>query len=268
MRSLPAYEAALSDGGLPYVRIGEGKDPLVIFTSGSPDMSVPTGFMLRQFVDGARHFAEHYTVYFVKRKRGLPPDCNTRGLADDYAAFIEEEISQPCHILGISAGGFIAQHFAAAYPHLTCKLVIAIAGYQLQGSGRERVESWQTFIQDNQYCKLLTSMYTAASDTFLAALLALVICKLFRPPQADLNDFYHLLSALLAHDGRPSLPNINCPTLLIGGEKDIFYPPDILYQMAREMPNVQVSIYPRVGHGLIEQRKKEFEKEVLEFLAQ
>lgn len=270
MPPLPPHEAALSANGLPYVRIGEGKDPLVIFTSGSPDMSVPRGFILRQFVDGAKFFAEHYTVYFAKRKRGLTPGYSTRQMADDYAAFINEEIGKPCHVLGISTGGFIAQHFAAGYPHLTRKLVIIIAGYQLQGGGRQRVVNWCTYTQNRQYRKLLSSMYTAASDTpltqFAVSLLAQIIGTLLPAPQTDLDDFAVLLDALLAHDGRPSLPKINCPTLIISGELDAFYPPAMLHEMAQLIPDARVSIYPGVGHGLVELRKKQFEEDVLDYL--
>ena len=156
-------------------------------------MSVPRGFMLRQFVDGARHFAEHYTVYFVKRKRGLTPDYATKQMADDYAAFIEEKIGKPCHVLGISAGGFIAQHFAAAYPQLIRKLVLTIAGTQLCGDGRQRVINWLTYTRNGQCRHLLTDMYTAASDTLLtrfgASLLAQLIGTIARPSLEDLADF-------------------------------------------------------------------------------
>ena len=270
MPPLPTHEADLSANGLPYVRIGEGKEPLVIFTSGSPDMSVPQGVMLRQFVDGARNFAEQYMVYFIKRKRGLSPGYSTRQMADDYAAFINEEIGKPSHVLGISTGGFIAEHFAAAYPQLIRKLIITIAGYQLQGDGRERVTGWQTLTQSRQYRKLLTSMYTAASDSpltrFAVSLLAQIIGTVLPAPQADLVDFATLLNALLAHDGRPSLPHISSPTLIIGGELDVFYPPAMLREMAQIIPNARVSIYPGVGHGLVELRKKQFEEDVLEFL--
>lgn len=271
MSTLHSHEAGISANGLPCVRIGQGKDPLVIFTSGSPDMSVPKGFMLRQFVDGARHFAEHYTVYFVKRKRGLTPGYTAQKMADDYAAFIDQEIGKPSHILGISAGGFIAQHFATAYPHLTRKMVIAIAGYQLQGGGRKRVLGWKTCAQNRQIRRLLSSMYTAAGDSaftrFSASLLAQVISTLMPPPQADLDDFAVLLDALLAHDGRPILPMVTCPTLIIGGELDVFYPPAMLHEMVKLIPDARVSIYPGVGHGLVELRKKQFEKDVLGFLA-
>ena len=270
MPALPAHKADLSTNGLPYVRIGKGKDPLVIFTSGSPDMSVPRGFMLRQFVNGAKHFAEDYTVYFLKRKRGLTPGCTTRDMADDYAAFITEEIGKPCHVLGISAGGFIAEHFAAAYPQLIRKLILTITGTQLCGDGKQRVIDWLAYTRNGQCRRLLTSMYTAASDTpltrFGASLLAQVIGTIAYPSSEDLADFAVLLDALLDHDGRPSLPGILCPTLIIGGELDVFYPPTMLREMAQLIPDVQVSIYPGVGHGLVELHKKQFVEDVLVFL--
>jgi pimeloyl-ACP methyl ester carboxylesterase len=47
VRPLPPFEAAHSDNGLPFVRVGAGRDPLAIFTSGSPDIFYPPA-MLRE----------------------------------------------------------------------------------------------------------------------------------------------------------------------------------------------------------------------------
>jgi len=125
-RTIP-YTASLSNNGLPYVKVGDREEPLVIFTSGSPDNTVPDGIALKPFVDGAGRLAETYTVYLVKRKRGLPAGYTTQDMARDYAAMIRQEIATPCHIVGVSAGGFIAEHFAVMYPELVKRLVIAIA---------------------------------------------------------------------------------------------------------------------------------------------
>ena len=62
------------------------------------------------------------------------------------------------------------------------------------------------------------------------------------------------------------MPGILCPTLIIGGELDVFYPPAMLHEMAQLIPDARVSIYPGVGHGLVELRKKQFVEDVLVFL--
>jgi pimeloyl-ACP methyl ester carboxylesterase len=265
-----SYSAGLSQNGLPYVKVGDRQEPLVVFTSGSPDTSVPRGMALRMFVDGAKTFAKQYTVYFVKRKQGLSPGYTTKDMADDYAEMIQRKPGMPCHILGISAGGFIAEHFAAKYPELVRKLVIAIAGYQLRGDGRERVLAWRRYTEQRELSKLFVSMYTSATNsrvTHLAAsLLAPVMGRLLLRQRQDMSDFVILLDALLAHNGWAQLERIQCPVLILGGAEDVFYPPAMLQEMGEQIPHAQVVIYQGVGHGLVEFRKQDFERDVLTFL--
>jgi pimeloyl-ACP methyl ester carboxylesterase len=264
------YSSGLSQNGLPYVKVGQHQELLAVFTSGSPDTSIPRGIALRMFVDGAKALAEEYTVYFVKRKQGLAPGYTTEDMADDYAAMIRQELGSACHILGISAGGFIAEHFAAKYPELVKKLVITIAGYQLRGEGRERVLAWRQYAEGRELSKLFVSMYTAAADSRItrlaASLLAPVMGRLLLRRRQGMGDFEVLLDALLAHDGRAQLSRIRCPALIIGGAQDLFYPPAMLREMGGQMPHARVVIYQGVGHGLVEFRKKDFERDVLAFL--
>jgi pimeloyl-ACP methyl ester carboxylesterase len=265
-----AYCAGLSRNGLPYVRVGNDGDPLVIFTSGSPDNSVPRGIMLRIFAGGARRFAEQYAVYFVKRKQGLPVGYTTENMADDYAAMILQDLGGPCHIIGISAGGFIAEHFAVKYPELIKKLVIAIAGYQLRGAGRQRVFKWRQLTEQQRFNKLLASMYSSAIKNRMAqlvvSLVATVIGSSLTRHIGDARDFLVTLDALLAHDAQTLLSHIQAPVLIVGGADDMFYPPEMLREMGEQIPGSQVLIYQGVGHGLLEFRKRDFERDVMRFL--
>ena len=269
MRSRVPYQASLSKNGLPCVRIGDHRDKLVIFTSGSPNGTMPTGMLLKLFVDGAKRFAERYTVYFVKRKQGLPAGYTTADMARDYADFVQGEIGGPCQIVGISTGGFIAEHFTVAYPDLVEKLVIAIAGYRLQGRGRALVREWRRLAEQNRLNKLLASMYasatTGAAARWAAPVLAAVMGGVMRSRVPDLKDFVVTLDALLAHDAGDILPQIRAPVLIIGGEVDFFYPAETLKETHERIPSSELIIYEGVGHGLLEYRKDDFERDVMGF---
>jgi pimeloyl-ACP methyl ester carboxylesterase len=269
-RDIP-YKAALSRGRLPYVQVGDRPETLVILTSGSPDHTVPGGMMLRAFVDGAAAYAARYTTYFVKRKQGLPEGYTTQDMAHDYAAWIGREIGGPCHVIGVSAGGFIAQHLAATHPKLVRKLVIAIAGYRLRGAGRARVVEWREVAARNRLAPLLAKMYTAVSRKhavqFAGFVGGYVASALLRRHIPDLGDFVVTLDALLDHDGWDVLPRIHAPTLVIGGDEDAFYPVEMFRQMDERIPQSKLIVYRGVGHGLLEFRKKEFDRDVLRFLS-
>ena len=184
--------------------------------------------------------------------------------------WVQQVMTQANHILGISAGGFIAEHFAAKYPELVRKLVVAIAGYRLRGDGRERVLAWRRYSERRELSKLFVSMYTAAANsriTHLAAsVLAPVMGRLFLSQRQDMGDFAVLLDALLAHDDWTALSRIQCPVLILGGAEDVFYPPAMLQEMGERIPRARVVIYQGVGHGLLEFRKQDFERDVLAFL--
>ena len=264
------HEAGFSQNGLPYVRVGEGAERLVIFTSGSPDDSLPSGFLLKMFVDGASAFAERYRVYFIKRVQGMAPGYTTADMARDYAGMIRDEIGAPCHLIGISAGGFIAQHFAVDYPELVVKLVIAIAGYRLEGEGRRIVEGWRALAQEKRMGALMASMYRSVTRKRMARLVATIGGYVAGPILGrrvrDLGDFVVTLDALLAHDGWDLLPEIGAPTLVVGGDQDVFYPREMLEAMHARTPGSQLALYPGVGHGALEFRKDEFDRDVIRFL--
>ena len=82
----------------------------------------------------------------------------------------------------------------------------------------------------------------------------------------DLGDFVVTLDALLEHDGCKLLSRIKAPTLIIGGDEDVFYPPEMLESMHTSIGNSRLILYPQVGHGAVEFRKQEFDRDVLEFL--
>lgn len=265
------FQAGLSQNNLPYLRVGNGDETLVIFTSGSPDDRIPKGLMLKLFVDGAKNLAKNYQVYFLKRRQDLPHGFSTADMARDYAEMIDMEIGGPCHVIGISAGGFIAQQFAVHYPELVEKLVIAIAGYRLQGEGRGIVSSWRRMAKQGRIGPLMASMYRCAARSSLERAAATVggyVVGLFlRRSVRDLGDFVITLEALLAHDGRDLLPRIQVPTLIIGGDEDVFYPREMLESMHSCVKDSKLILYPQVGHGALEFRKQEFDRDVLEFLA-
>jgi pimeloyl-ACP methyl ester carboxylesterase len=257
--------------GLPCVKVGDGKEKLVVFTSGSPDTAVPAGRMLKIFADGAKTLAEQYTVYFVKRRQRLPVGYTTVDMAHDYAELIRHELAEPCHVIGISAGGFVAEQFAVIYSEWVKKLVIAIAGYRLTGRGRQIVLEWRELAAQNRLYKLLVSMYRSTTNNKLmnlvAPILAAVIGRALKARVSDLGDFVVTLDALLAHDAWDVLPEIRAPTLIVGGQEDVFYPAETLREMSARIPHARLLVYPGVGHGALEFRKKQFDRDVLAFLS-
>jgi pimeloyl-ACP methyl ester carboxylesterase len=61
-----------------------------------------------------------------------------------------------------------------------------------------------------------------------------------------------MVAMLMAEDGFDlcdRLGEITAPTLVIGGERDILYPPDLVTRTAEGIPGARLRIYPGRGHG-------------------
>ena len=57
-----------------------------------------------------------------------------------------------------------------------------------------------------------------------------------------------LLMAEDTFDLGSRLSEITAPTLLIGGDRDCYYPPDLVKQTAEGIPHVQMIMYQGRGH--------------------
>ena len=69
----------------------------------------------------------------------------------------------------------------------------------------------------------------------------------------------------LKHDSLDFLGKINCPTLIIGAEKDDVLGVDGSLGLHQHIKDSQLTILPECGHALYEQNK-DFQKRVLVFL--
>ena len=69
----------------------------------------------------------------------------------------------------------------------------------------------------------------------------------------------------LKHDSLTVLEKINCPTLIIGAEKDDVLGIEASVELHQHVKNSQLTILPECGHALYEQNK-DFQKRVLVFL--
>ena len=56
------------------------------------------------------------------------------------------------------------------------------------------------------------------------------------------------------------------PSLVIGGMDDALMPPSALRELAERIPCATLRLFERAGHGVIEERKEDFERAIIEFL--
>jgi aminoacrylate hydrolase len=62
------------------------------------------------------------------------------------------------------------------------------------------------------------------------------------------------------------LSSIRCPSLVIGGEKDVRSPPENSRILAKQIPGAELVIIKNGSHHLIEEKKDQFITTILDFL--
>ena len=254
-------------GELPFVRFGEGSRTLVIFP--------PINDSLQDVTQGARflrwyyrRFADENTVYLVSRKRRLPSGYTTRDMAADYGRAFEWIICQ-AHVVGLSLGGLVAQHFAADHPDYVESLVIGVAARSLGAEGHEIVRRWLGLAHGGRWRKLhaemVVDMYTGMRRPLYDLLAQLLGGAMVRSPVAR-QDFVVSSEASLYHDATNRLGAIEARTLVLGGAQDRLFPRHLQGDTVERIPNASMRLIEGVGHAAFEERKRDFDATIEEFI--
>lgn len=251
-------------GGLSFARLGTGQRRLVILP-GLADAAWGMASGAWDVADHYRRFADEFTVFVLSRKRGLPTGYSTHAMAQDYGRALRDEIGS-ADVLGISLGGCIAQHLAADFPEQVRQLVLAFSALQVSAPGRIIPERWLALAHEQRWREFYFDIAKVTLQEFHHTFYQFII-PLLRKTPPDPGDFLVSLEASIAHDGSEALRRIQAPTLVIGGSADIFFPPALVRETARRIPNATLRFINGGRHGAYELRKQEFERTVLQFLS-
>ena len=86
------------------------------------------------------------------------------------------------------------------------------------------------------------------------------------PHPLQKHAYFRQLDATMAHDTLDRLPRIMARTLVLVGGEDILTPPHESVELAKHIPNSELRILPRGGHGFSGEYPHDFNRAVLEFL--
>lgn len=226
-------------------------------------------------VDGLA--AEHHVIAFDNRGVGASGGATPSSvevMASDAIAFIRALGLSKVDLLGFSLGGFIAQVIAQTKPDLVRKIIIAGSG----PAGGEGISNMGSVLQDavakaaasGKHPKHFlffsqTANGQAAANAFLARLNE-------RTADRDAGISNESIGAQLTAihawgQGNPSeLSEIHHPVLVANGDDDVMAPTINSFELARRLPNAQLSIFPDASHGGIFQYYPVFVQQALDFL--
>ncbi len=220
-----------------YETYGAGEPLLIIHGNGAS---------LKDFKNQIPFFEKHYKLILAdSRSHGKSPDdgdsLTYEMMADDLDALLDHLQLDSCYVIGWSDGGINGLLLAIRHPEKVKKL--AVTGANL----------WPD---------------STAVDLFACTMVKHICDSLFTsaPPSAE-NTQYKKLFHLLAyqpHITTKQLSQIQCPTLVIGGDHDVILPEHTLL-IAQSIPRSYLWILPNSGHSTPIVYKDQFNQNVLDF---
>ena len=222
--------------------------------------------------------AHHHVITFDNRGVGatdsaVPSDLEQMGR--DAATFVRALGYDSVDLLGFSLGGGVAQILALQNPALVRRMVLAGTGPR--GGGIDSMGR----IVGLAYLKAALARKDArhflffprteegkrAADSYFARLAERVVDR-DKPisMQARLAQLRAIIGGGKA--APDDLSRIAVPVFVANGDNDLMVASAHSADLARRLPNSQLTIYPRSGHGGIFQYHREFVPAVLAFLGE
>ena len=262
-----AKNATLSRNGktIDYVTFGTGKRPLIIIPGLGDGLQTVKGMAMPLSIT-YRILAERYKIYVFSRINELRQGYTTRDMAADVAEAMEALNLDTAYVMGISQGGMIAQWLAVDFPEKVQRLILAVTTAKPSQLARERIEHWQKLSQSGNFKHLMLDIaqHSYTQKSYQKWRLLYNVMGIFgRIKDKQRIDIQSV--SCLKHDSLDFLEKINCPTLIIGAEKDDVLGVDGSLGLHQHIKDSQLTILPECGHALYEQNK-DFQKRVLVFL--
>ena len=185
-------------------------------------------------------------------------------------------------VVGNSMGGFIAAETAIKFPHRVERLVlVAAAGLSVE---RQRNDTVLRAMEVTENVVQMTLANVLARADFLVkrprGRRALMWGVAAHPEQmpgplvkeqirgASGPGFVQALDALTSYPIRDRISDIDCPTLIVWGPKDILVPIKDAHEFDRLIPDSRLLIYEDTAHVPMLERPERFNDDLRAFLAE
>ena len=221
-----------------YINVGDAKIYYEVYGNGKPIVILHGGifgstYEMYRFIDS---LSQKYQVIAVTTRGHGKSELGTQPItyeqkANDVMAVIQAVTSDSVIILGFSDGGYTGFKLASMYPGKIKKL-IAMGATELHPGLRD-------FAFDAKQGVALDSVYWQQQ------------LKLMPEPQR-LQEMFTSLGNMYGHLtlDKAFFKTIQCPVLLITGERDNNNPPLRVIATAQMIPNCQLGIIPNCTHGV------------------
>ena len=170
-------------------------------------------------------------------------------LSDVVAGVVRATGSGSAHIVGLSMGSMVAQHFALDHPALVRSLCLIGSACTFPDPVREGMRDRAALLRQGNTESVLQAAlerwFTLGfrqrrPDVVDRATKAILAC--------DRETHASLWEMIAGHDTLQRLANLVCPTLVMVGAEDPSTSPEAARVLAEQIPNAQLEVIPEVSH--------------------
>jgi 3-oxoadipate enol-lactonase len=218
----------------------------------------------------------HRTIVFDNRDVGQSSQAThsyeIADMAQDALALADALELDSFHLLGVSMGGAIAQEIALAAPERVRTLTLAVT-FAAGGRWARTLSSvWSARVQrmsrEERIDELLLLTLSEGFFENAEAVAFLRDLMLENPNPQPVEAFARQLDASSRHGARERLGELTMPTHVIGAEWDILVPVWKSREVAALIPGSKLTVLEACPHGLNVERAEEFNRAVLDFIAE
>ena len=247
-------------GGFPFHFERSGSGQRLLFIGGTAgDLRRPE---TRLFAPLPRHFD-----LLTWDQRGMGQSWKGAGpftmadYADDAARLMDSQGWDDALVVGVSFGGMVAQELVLRHAARVRRLVlcctasggeggISFAYHDLPKLAPEELAALKVRISDTRH----DDAWAQANPAEYRLLLHYAGADPFRDEPGHVEGAARQIAARAQHDTWARLPQIACPTLVMGGRFDGIAKPDVVTALAGRIPGAQLRFYDGGHLFMLEQR--------------
>ncbi|MFB0562334.1 MAG: alpha/beta fold hydrolase [Candidatus Lokiarchaeia archaeon] len=258
----------VSDINIYYEIHGEGA-PLVMIMGLSANKDWWHPYVLEQF---SKRFK---TVLFDNRGAGRTDkpaiDYSIEMFADDTLGLMDKLGIEKAHILGVSMGGLIGQEIALSHPERVDKLVLVSTTCGGSNSIPVPEETLQIMLSRGEMSdeeRMRTTVDLLYPEEYRKnnpEIIEESVRRLMIAP-IPIDAYMRQLQGAAQFNSYDGLHQINAPTIVLTGKKDVLLPWENSKILAKKIPGAKLVTFEESGHGMVSQNAEEFTKAVIEFL--
>lgn len=192
-------------------------------------------------------------------------------LAADASGLMDHLEIEQAHFIGVSSGGIAGQILAATQPQRVASLTLCDSPHRLNDAVKLKLSAGES----SPSAAIRKFGILGWRDRTMSSTLdpnkvdrAMMDWQVAMQIQVPLHICASMEESLENADTAPLLPRIQCPSLLIGGDRSVFTPLQMLLFMAGEIPHSRLHVFPNVGSTLSVMHPEICAQSMLDFITE